>query len=180
MASSRITRMDTATAAQWEEAERVAAPVDTAIADRALTLLRMLGGMDDGFAIDQLDHALETATRAERVGADEEIVVAALFHDVGKLTGDDNHDAVAAEMLRPYVREDVYRVVRHHQDFTARYMAPVFGGDPERRARWRDEPWFGLAARFVDEWDQLSFDPTYRWESLPHFEPLVRRVFAHS
>ncbi len=64
--------------------------MDAATADRALALLRMLGGMDDGCAIDQLDHALETATRAERVGADEEIVVAARFHDVGKLTGDDN------------------------------------------------------------------------------------------
>lgn len=85
--------------------------MDAATAERALALLRMLGCMDDGCAIDQLDHALETATRAERVGADEGIVV---------------------------------------------------------------------AARFVDEWLQLSFDPTYRRESLRHFEPLVRRVFAHS
>jgi predicted HD phosphohydrolase len=180
MTSSRITRMDTATPAQWDEAERIGVPVGAAIADRTLALLRMLGGMDDGFAVNQLDHALQTATRAERAGADEEVVVAALFHDVGKLTGDDNHDAVAGEILRAYVRDDVYQAVLHHQDFTARYIAPIFGGDPARRARWRGEPWFGLAERFVDEWDQLSFDPEYRWEPLQHFEPMVRRVFAHS
>ena len=48
------------------------------------------------------------------------------------------------------------RVVLHHQDFTARYIAPIFGGDAERRDRWRDEPWFGTAERFADEWDQLQ------------------------
>jgi predicted HD phosphohydrolase len=178
MTPSRITRMDTATADQWAEAERAAAPVDAGIADRALALLRMLDGLDDGFAVDQLTHALQTATRAERAGADEETVVAAVFHDVGKIVGDDNHDAVSAAILRPYVRDDVYYAVHHHQDFTARYMAPIFGGDPERRARWRSQPWFEVAARFADEWDQLSFDPAYPSEPLDHFEPAIRGVFA--
>src|SRR5687767_13799413 len=84
----RITRMDSATIEQWDEAERTAVAVDRALSDRVLALLRMLDGMDDGFAIDQLGHALQTATRAERAGADAELIVAALMHDVGKLFGD--------------------------------------------------------------------------------------------
>jgi predicted HD phosphohydrolase len=180
MGMQRITRMDQATTEQWDQAERVALAVDRRLPDRMLQLLKMLDGMDDGFAIDQLGHALQTATRAERAGADEELIVAALMHDVGKMCGDEYHDAVSAEMLHGYVREDVYRVVRHHQDFTARYIAPIFGGDPERRSRWRSEAWFGVAETFVDEWDQLSFDPKYATESLAHFEPMIRDVFSPS
>jgi predicted HD phosphohydrolase len=176
MGLERIRRMDRATARQWAAAEPLGATVDAALADRVLGLLRGLGGMDDGFAVDQLNHALQTATRAERAGADEQLVVAALVHDVGKLVGDENHDAVSAEILRPYVRDDVYQVVRHHQAFAARYLAPVYGGDPDERAQWRTAPWFGLAERFVDEWDQLSFDPAYDTETLGHFAGAVRRV----
>ena len=178
MGLQRITRMDRATIEQWDEAERVAVAVDRGLPDRILRFLEMLDGMDDGFAIDQLGHALQTATRAERAGADEELVVAALMHDVGKLCGDEHHDAISAEMLHGYVRDDVYCVVRHHQDFTARYIAPIFGGDPERRSRWRDEPWFGVAETFVDEWDQLSFDPGYAAEPLAHFAPMIHAVFS--
>ena len=178
MSTSRITRMDRATIEQWDEAERVAVAVDRALPERILAFLQMLDGMDDGFAIDQLGHSLQTATRAERAGADDELVVAALMHDVGKLCGDEHHDAVSAEMLHGYVRDDVYRIVRHHQDFTVRYIAPILGGDPERRAQWCDEPWFGAAETFADEWDQLSFDPDYATESLTHFAPLIHRLFS--
>src|SRR5215470_15035930 len=117
MGFGRIRRMDRATARQWAEAEPLGAVVDAALPDRVLQLVRGLDGMDDGFAVDQLTHGLQTATRAERAGADEQAIVAALLHDVGKLVGDENHDAVSAEVLRPYVREDVYEVVRHHQAF---------------------------------------------------------------
>jgi predicted HD phosphohydrolase len=177
VAEARITRLDSATAEQWALNERVAKAIDASLADRVFVLVRMLDGMDDGFAVDQLGHALQTATRAERAGADDEVVVAALMHDVGKIFGDDNHDAVSAEILRPYVRDDVYRVVCHHQDFTARYIAPILGGDSQRRERWRSEPWFGLAECFSDQWDQPSFEPEYGTEALEHFEPVVRRVF---
>ncbi|MGH9031890.1 MAG: HD domain-containing protein [Acidimicrobiia bacterium] len=180
MADARITRLDTATAEEWALNERVAELVDNALPERVLALMRTLDGMDDGFAVDQLGHALQTATRAEHAGADDELVVGALVHDLGKIFGDDNHDRVSAEILRPYVRDEVYRVVRHHQDFTARYIAPVLGGDPARRESWRNEPWFALAERFADEWDQTSFDPEYATERLEHFEPAVRRVMSLS
>ena len=178
MASERITSLDTATPEQWALNERVAEAIDAALPERVLALVRTLDGMDDGFGVDQLGHSLQTATRAERAGADDELVVGALMHDVGKIFGDDNHDCVSAEIVRPYVRDEVYRTVRHHQDFTARYIAPIFGDDPGRRERWANEPWFALAERFADEWDQTSFDPEYPTESLEHFEPAIRSVFA--
>jgi predicted HD phosphohydrolase len=178
MYTTRITRMDRATAAQWDVAEAVAVDVDRAQPDRILSVLRMLDGMDDGFAVDQLGHALQTATRAERDGADDEVVVAALLHDAGKIFGDEFHDRSSSEMIHGYVRDDVYRVVRHHQDFTARYLAPIFGGDADRRDRWRDASWFALAERFVDAWDQVSFDPAYPSRPLDHFAPLVHRLFS--
>jgi predicted HD phosphohydrolase len=170
--------MDTATREQWDLAEQVSEPLDHALPERIMTMLASLGGIDDGFAVDQLDHALQTATRAERSGADQEVIVAALLHDVGKIFGDENHDKVSAEIIRPYVRDDVYRVVQHHQDFTARYIAPIFGGDPNRREQWCDESWFDLACEFVDQWDQQSFEPTYLCEPLEHFAPHIRELFG--
>ena len=105
MTIERIRRMDHATADQWVESERIDQAARCTLADRMLNLVKMLDGMDDGFAVDQLSHALQTATRAERAGADEQVVVAALMHDVGKLVGDENHDAVSAETVRRVLKK---------------------------------------------------------------------------
>ena len=53
-------------------------------------------------------NALETATFAEKAVADTEMIVASLCHDVGKLISVWNHPAIAAEILKPYVREEIY------------------------------------------------------------------------
>lgn len=171
------TRMDQFTEADWRQ---IAAeePDRQFTADAVLELLRSLAPIFEGFAVDQLTHACQTATRAERAGADVEMVVAALCHDIGKAISDANHCAISAEVLRPYVSNDTYEVVRWHQDFQLRHYAHIFGGDPERRERHRDAPWFALAEQFTDEWDQTSFDPGYDTLPLEHFEPVVRRVFA--
>ena len=85
---------------------------------------------------------------------------------------------IAAEILRPYVSDEVFHVIATHQDFQGRHYYHHFGGDPEARQRYRDEPWFALGERFADEWDQASFDPDYPTQPLSHFEPLVREVFS--
>ena len=84
------------------------------MADRVLEMLRSLSGIVDGFAVDQLTHCLQTATRAERAGADDEVVVASLCHDVGKAVSVVNHPAIAAEILKPYVRDEVYWMILTH------------------------------------------------------------------
>jgi predicted HD phosphohydrolase len=171
-------RMDESTAEQWAEIGARTAERQQRVATQVLAMLRALGEVTDGFAVDQLRHSLQTATRAERAGADEETVVAALCHDVGKFVSVPNHPGIAAEILRPYVSPEVVEVIRTHQDFQGRHYYHHFGGDPEARQRYRGEPWFDLAERFADEWDQASFDPDYPTEPLEHFEALVRRVFA--
>ena len=35
------------------------------------------------FPVDRLEHLLQTATRAERAGRDDEYVLCALLHDIG-------------------------------------------------------------------------------------------------
>jgi predicted HD phosphohydrolase len=173
-----FTRMDESTAEQWGQIGVESANSQQHQGETVLALLQMLSTKVDGFAVDQLTHCLQTATRAERAGADPEVVVASLCHDIGKVVSVPNHGAIAAEILRPYVRDDVYFMIKHHQDFQGRHYYHHFGGDPDARDKYRGEPWFDLAAEFADDWDQVAFDPAYDAEPLEHFEPLVMELFA--
>lgn len=178
--TATFTRMDESTAEQWAHIGVEHAKSQKRNGERVLALLASLGSVVDGFAVDQLTHCLQTATLAERAGADPEIVVASLCHDVGKAVSVPNHPAIAAEILRPYVREDVYWMIRTHQDFQGRHYYGHFGKDPDARQQYRGEPWYGLAERFADEWDQIAFDPGYDTLPLEHFEPLVMETFARA
>jgi len=142
------------------------------------TMLRQLGGQVDGFAVNQLEHSLQTATRALRAGASEELVVAALCHDIGKVVSVLNHGAIGAEILNPYVSDETYQIIRTHQEFQGRYYNAALGKDPDERRHYVNEPWYELACRFSDEWDQTSFDPDYDTLPLRHFEPMIDRIFA--
>jgi predicted HD phosphohydrolase len=172
-----FTSMDTSTAEQWAVIGAETAKNQPRVAERVLMLLRSLGEVTDGFIVDQLTHCLQTATRAERDNADEELVLASLCHDIGKAISVPNHPAIAAEILKPYVRDDVYDVIRTHQDFQGRHYYHHFGGDPNARDQYAGAPWFDLGARFADDWDQKAFDPEYDTLPLEHFEPLVRSMF---
>ncbi|HVM68071.1 MAG TPA: HD domain-containing protein [Acidimicrobiales bacterium] len=173
-----FTRMDQSTADEWAHIGAETVRDQALVADHVLDLLRSLETIVAGFNVDQLEHSLQTATRAERAGADREMVVAALCHDIGKAVSIPNHPRISAEVLRPYVRADVYDVIRTHQDFQGRHYYHHFGGDPAARDRYRDEPWFALGEQFADDWDQVSFDGAYDTLPLSHFEPMVREVFA--
>jgi predicted HD phosphohydrolase len=177
-ATETFTRMDESTAEQWAEIGRQTTANQGRVADRILDLLRSLADITDGFSTDQLTHSLQTATRAQRDGADDEVVVASLCHDIGKAISVPNHPAIAAEMLRPYVRPEVHDMVRTHQDFQGRHYYHHFGGDPNARDAHEGSDYYDLTARFADEWDQTAFDPDYDTLPLDHFEPLVREVFA--
>ena len=177
--AATFTRMDQSTAEEWAVIGEQTRANQGRVADRILGLLRSLGDITDGFATDQLTHCLQTATLAEQAGADAEVVVASLCHDVGKAISVPNHGAIAAEMLKPYVRSEVYETILHHQDFQGRHYYGHFGMPTDLRDKYRDEPWFSLCEQFTDEWDQIAFDPNGHTEPLEHFEPLVREVFAH-
>jgi predicted HD phosphohydrolase len=152
----------------------------THVPDRILALLRSMESLWQGFAVHQLEHSLQTATRAERGGADLDMVVASLCHDIGKTLSNANHPAIAAEMIRPWVSDEAYWVVKYHQDFQGRHYYARIGLDPEMRRRHLGHEHYEMAERFADEWDQTAFDPDYDSLPLAHFEPMVREVFARA
>jgi predicted HD phosphohydrolase len=169
-----FTRMDESTAEQWAVIGKETFEHQDRVAESVLELLRSLASITDGFAVDQLTHSLQTATRAERAGADDEVVFASLLHDIGKAISVPNHPEIAAAIIKPYVRPEVYEMIRAHQDFQGRHYYHHFGGNPDAREKYVGQPWFDLAARFADDWDQVAFDPDYDTLPLEHFEPLVR------
>jgi predicted HD phosphohydrolase len=61
------------------------------VADNALHLLRRLASDHGGFPVTRLEHSLQTATRAEADGRDEEYVLCALLHDIGDTLAPFNH-----------------------------------------------------------------------------------------
>jgi predicted HD phosphohydrolase len=148
------------------------------VPDRILALLRSTDDLIQGFQVSQLVHGLQTATMAERAGADLDMVVASVCHDMGKVISNANHPAIAAEMIRPWVSDDAYWVVKVHQDFEGMHYYARIGLDPMMRLKHEGHPCYGLAERFADEWDQNAFDPDYDTLPLEHFEPMIREVFG--
>ena len=72
-------------------------------ADRILTFMKGLTKTLEGYKISRLEHSLQTATRAYNDKANEEMVVAALLHDIGDELAPLNHSEYAAAILKPYV-----------------------------------------------------------------------------
>ncbi|MGA8995635.1 MAG: HD domain-containing protein [Nocardioidaceae bacterium] len=172
-----FTRMADGTAEDYALLGRIEAEELGAFPDRVLGWLLTMQG-PAGYRVSRLEHSLQAATRAQRAGEDEETVVCALLHDVGDHLSPANHSEVAAAMLRPYVSEQNYWVVKHHGVFQGFYYAHHLGGDPDARDRWLDHPYYEATVRFCADYDQVSFDPDYDWLPLAVFEPMVRRVLA--
>ena len=173
-----FTSMAEGTREDYELLGRLEAEFAVKTADRVLEQLRGLDGSLSGYKVDRLEHSLQAATRAHCDGADEEMVVALLLHDIGDLLSPHNHSELAAAVLRPYVSEKTYWIVRHHGLFQSYYYAHHHGGDRNARDRYRDHPWYQDTVDFCHRWDQPSFDPDYKWLALEVFEPMVRRIFA--
>ena len=147
------------------------------LADRVLDWLRQLD-TESPYPITRLGHSLQSATRAERDGADDETIVCALLHDIGDVIAPANHSQVAAAILAPYVSEKNHWIVKHHGLFQGYYYFHHYGQDRDARERFRDHPHYEACVEFCARWDQASFDPDYPTETLEHFEPLVRDLFA--
>lgn len=147
-------------------------------ADRVLAQLASLEDSISGYKVTRLGHSLQTATRAERDGASEEMIVAALLHDIGDGLAPHNHSEFAAAVLKPFVSEQTHWVIKHHGVFQGYYFFHHIGGDRNLRERYRDHPHYQACLNFCSRWDQAAFDPDYDTLPLEHFEPMVRRLFA--
>ena len=174
-----FTQMKDGTAEDYALLGRIEAQEMQGFPDRVLGWLRT---MDDsaGYQISRLDHSLQAATRAHRAGEDEETVVCVLLHDIGDYLAPGNHSEVAAAVLKPYVSEKNYWIVKHHGVFQGYYYFHLIGLNPHERDRWRDHPYYKATVDFCENYDQNSFDPHYESEPLTFFEPMVHRVLDQS
>ena len=172
-------RMDEGTADDYILLARLEEREHANFADR---MLGWLHGMDgpSGYQISRLQHCLQVATRAERAGEDDELVMVALLHDIGDVLGPANHSEVAAAVLRPYVSDQSYWIVKHHGLFQEFYYFHHHGGDRNARERFRDHAYFQATVDFCERYDQVSFDPKYDTLPLSHFEPRVRKLFSRA
>lgn len=160
--------------------ERLEDEFNQGLVGRLLRALRHLDNSLSGYRVSRLEHSLQTAARAEADGADEDMVVGALLHDLGDELAPYNHSQLAASIIRPYVRGEVTWVVHHHGLFQKVYYAHHFGEDPNERDRYRDHPWYQSCVDFCERYDQAAFDPDYPTPPLEHFAPMLRRVFART
>jgi len=168
--------MTEGTKADWEIIAAEQIHLAIGLPDRVLDHLRLLGGDFGGFAVDRLEHSLQTATRAYRADRDDEYVYCALLHDIGDTLGSLNHADIAAAIVKPFVSEQNHWLVEQHAIFQGYYFFHHLGLDPDMREQFRGHEWFDYTAEFCADFDQPAFDPAYDTLPLEHFEPLVREV----
>ena len=148
------------------------------LTDHILGTLKAMAGPLLGYQVDRFQHCLQSATRALRNGEDDEMVVAALLHDVGDPIAPENHSAVAADILRPYVSDRTHWIIRHHGLFQGYYYFHHLGADRDAREAFRDHEWFDDCAAFCEEYDQNCFERNHDTMALEEFEPMVRELFS--
>jgi predicted HD phosphohydrolase len=170
-----FTRMDQGTDEDFKILKRVHENTLKQLPDRLMAMLNDLSG-DQAYNLNRKDHSLQAATRALRDGVDEELVVVALFHDVGEALGPMNHGEIAAAILHPFISENNYNVLKYHGLFQTYFFAAHLGLDPNARDKYKSEPWYQSAVDFCAKYDEVSFDPAYRNEPMSKFEPMVRRL----
>ncbi|NKC16428.1 MAG: hypothetical protein GKR94_30735 [Gammaproteobacteria bacterium] len=139
-------------------------------------------------------HLLQSARLARNNGLPDKMVLACLLHDIaviGFIRAE--HGYWGAQLLEPYVDEEVSWAIRMHQvmkffpDEAIGYEYPqayvqMFGADfePEPYAvaeyeRARDHKWY-LSARIICLNDEYSFDPGMHLE-IEEFEDVIGRHF---
>lgn len=145
---------------------------------RLIAALSSLDSSLSGYQISRLEHSLQGATRAYVAGEDLEMVIAILFHDIGDELAPYSHSEMAAAILRPFVSEKIYWIIKHHGVFQMYYYAHHSGGDRNARELFIDSPWYQDAIKFCHEYDQNCFDPDYESKPLEFFVPMVNEFFS--
>jgi gamma-butyrobetaine dioxygenase len=162
-----------------------------------------------GEPVTQAAHMLQAAVLAERDGADDALIAAALLHDVGHFTGtvtgqdlmrgtDNRHSHTGASWLSQWFGLDVTEPVRLHVDAKRYLCACVPGyaaalspasvytlrvqGGPMRDdelAEFEASPYAAAACR-VRRWDDAAKDPDALVPPFDHFRPVLRRLVRQS
>jgi hypothetical protein len=140
------------------------------------------------------NHLLQSATHALNAGMDEKIIMACLVHDMANaMFIKSDHGYWGAQLLEPYVDEEVSWAIRAHQalrffpDESVGYKYPVlytnyFGEDyvpdeyiQQAYQRARTHKWY-MTARLITVHDIYSFDPNAKVS----WEPFVDIIVATS
>lgn len=173
-------RMQDGTREDYELLERHERVYLRGLPKRIEDALAQLAHSFGGYPVSRLTHSLQAATRALRDRADEELIVAALIHDIGDHLSPCNHSEIAAGILRPYVRPQVTWIIEQHGLFQSYYYAHHLGGNRNGRDRFADHPWYESCRAFCADWDQCSFDPDYAAEPIEVFRPMLERIFTRA
>lgn len=145
--------------------------------DNIVRQFQLLAADHGGFPVTRLEHSLQTATRAERDGRDDEYVLCALIHDIGDTLAPYNHPSIAAGIVKPFVSPANHWMVEHHGTFQGYYFWQHLGGDRNARDELVDSPYYEHTEEFCAKYDQTAFDPDYRSNPLEHYLPLLRQFF---
>jgi len=78
-----FTRMDQGSDEDFQILKRVHETTLAELPDHLMAMVEDLSG-DQAYNLDRRGHSLQAATRAMRDGADEELIVVALLHDIGE------------------------------------------------------------------------------------------------
>lgn len=179
--------------------------LEASVEDVLAEILSALNAVENlsynGEAVDQLQHALQTAALARAAGADSATVVAALLHDIGRsplVSGDPaaGHDEVAEEWLAPRVGARAAWLAGQHVA-AKRYLRAVDPAYPvsppsERTlaqqggpmneleaAEFTSHPWWREAAE-LRRWDDAAKDPELQVPGLDAYLEDLRRMIQSS
>lgn len=123
--------------------------------------------------ISAYEHSLQTAARARRDGADDEMIAVALLHDVLRNVAVTEHGPALALALSDRLTPARMEILRTHSDFQ---HDAIHGTDYAARLHG-DEHWFTEAVRLA-LWDSMAFDPDYPTPPLEEFTYYVARLMG--
>jgi predicted HD phosphohydrolase len=155
-----------------------------------------------GESVTQLAHALQCADLARRDRADDEVVVAALLHDVGHFVEHGaeepgrHHGSDGAALVRAFVPSRVAWLIEHHVvakrylcTVDARYVDELSPAsqrsylrqgarlEPDEQLALETVPWFADALR-VRRWDDAAKVPGMGCPPLIDYASLLERYFG--
>ncbi len=171
--------MTEGTAEDWQAISAHFLDHGSRLTDRVLDHLQLLSDDHGGFAVSRLEHSLQTATRAARANRDDEYVACALLHDIGDTLCSYNHPDAAVAILSPFVSPDNLWMVEKHGIFQGYHYFQFIGLNRDARDAYSDHPCFERTVEFCAEYDQNSFDPSFRSMPLEEFRPLLQALFAN-
>lgn len=173
-------RMEDGTKEEFEYLDQLEDGFNEGLPDRLLKTLEGLKDSFSGYRITRYEHCLQSATRAYLNNEDEDMVVAALLHDIGDELAPHTHGEMVGAILKPYVSKKATWIVKHHGAFQQHYMAHKTDEEKNARDHFKDSPYYDDCVYFCKNYDQNCFDPDYEYFPVEFFEPMVRKVFTRN